>query len=120
MHVSWRRSGEIVRNPSGSVVEDLDALPNPAYHLIDVEAYLSCQPTLIIEAGRGCPFNCNFCSTTNMFQRKYRVKSAPRLVDEVEWMMEVSGGRRFELLSGGWTLAAYLLLGVAPLLRGAA
>ena len=29
------------------------------------------------------------------------------------------GGRRFELLSGGWTLAAYLLLGVASLLRGA-
>jgi radical SAM superfamily enzyme YgiQ (UPF0313 family) len=96
--LTWRRGGEVVRNPSGPVVEDLDALPYPAYHLLDLREYVERQPVLILEAGRGCPYNCNFCSTTNMFQRKYRVKSAPRLVDEVEWMMKVSGRNRFELL----------------------
>jgi radical SAM superfamily enzyme YgiQ (UPF0313 family) len=96
--LTWRRGKEVVRNPSGGVVEDLDALPYPAYHLVDTREYLACQPTLIVEAGRGCPYNCNFCSTTNMFQRKYRVKSAPRLVDEIEWAMKATGTNRFELL----------------------
>ncbi len=96
--LTWRRGVEVVRNPSGPVIEDLDALPLPAYDLIDVRDYLALLPVLIVEAGRGCPYNCNFCSTTNMFQRRYRVKSPPRLVDEVETLVKKYGHRRFELL----------------------
>ena len=101
--LTWRRAtpgggSEVVRNPSGPVVEDLDALPYPAYHLIDPAAYLRQNPVLMLEAGRGCPYNCNFCSTTNMFQRKYRVKSPARLVDEIEWTIARAGTNRFELL----------------------
>ncbi|MEZ6187379.1 MAG: radical SAM protein [Planctomycetota bacterium] len=96
--LTWRRGGEVVRNPSGGVIEDLDALPLPAYHLVEPRDYLACNPVIPLEAGRGCPYNCNFCSTTNMFQRKYRVKSAPRLVDEIAWGIEHLGTNRFELL----------------------
>ncbi|MBL4845938.1 MAG: B12-binding domain-containing radical SAM protein [Planctomycetes bacterium] len=96
--LTWRRGTEVVHNPSGGVVEDLDSLPFPAYDLIEISDYLALSPVQVIEAGRGCPYNCNFCSTTNMFQRKYRTKSASRLVDEVEWAMEQSGANRFELL----------------------
>ena len=96
--LTWRRGEEVVRNPSGEVVEDLDALPFPAFHLVDVAAYLKKNPVLVLEAGRGCPYNCNFCSTTNMFQRKYRVKSPARLVAEVAWAIERTGTNRFELL----------------------
>jgi radical SAM superfamily enzyme YgiQ (UPF0313 family) len=96
--LTWRRGGEVVRNPSGGVIDDLDALPYPAYHLIDAREYVACQPVLVVEAGRGCPYNCNFCSTTNMFQRRYRVKTPARLVDEVVWLMGATGTKRFELL----------------------
>ena len=96
--LTWRREGAVVRNCSGGVVEDLDALPYPAYGLIEINDYLALSPVQVIEAGRGCPYNCNFCSTTNMFQRRYRTKSAARLVDELEWAMAQSGANRFELL----------------------
>ncbi len=96
--LTWRRGEQIVRNPAGGGVEDLDALPYPAFHLVELSDYLALNPVLTVEAGRGCPYNCNFCSTTNMFQRKYRVKSAPRLVDEIEWAMEKAQSNRFELL----------------------
>lgn len=96
--LTWRRGAEVVRNPSGPVVEDLDGLPYPAYHLIDPAAYMRQNPVLMLEAGRGCPYNCNFCSTSNMFQRTYRVKSPARLVDEIEWTIARTGGTRFELL----------------------
>ena len=96
--LTWRRAGEVVRNLSGPVIEDMDALPYPLYDLIDVRDYLAHAPILHIEAGRGCPYNCNFCSTTNMFQRKYRVKAPGRLLDEVEWLKKKTGHSRFELL----------------------
>jgi radical SAM superfamily enzyme YgiQ (UPF0313 family) len=96
--LTWRRGPEVVRNKSGPVVEDMDALPYPAYDLVDVREYMELLPMLVVEAGRGCPYNCNFCSTTNMFQRRYRVKTPGRLVDEVAWMVEKLGQRRFELL----------------------
>ncbi|MBL4848711.1 MAG: B12-binding domain-containing radical SAM protein [Planctomycetes bacterium] len=96
--LTWRNEGEVVRNPSGGVTEDLDALPYPAYDLIDAQEYVRQHPVLVVEAGRGCPYNCNFCSTTNMFQRKYRVKTPARLVDEVEWLIEQTGSNRFEFL----------------------
>ena len=96
--LTWRRGSEVVKNLSGPVVEDLDALPYPLYDLVDARDYIERSPVLVIEAGRGCPYNCNFCSTTNMFQRRYRVKAPGRLLDEVEWLQKKTGHRRFELL----------------------
>ena len=37
-----------------------------------------------VEAGRGCPFHCTFCSTATFFGRKYRVKAAGKLVSELK------------------------------------
>ncbi len=96
--LTWRKGSEVVRNLSGPVVEDLDALPYPLYDLVDAREYIELSPLLVVEAGRGCPYNCNFCSTTNMFQRRYRVKSPSRLLDEVEWLVKKTGHKRIELL----------------------
>ena len=37
-----------------------------------------------VEAGRGCPFSCSFCSTASFFQRRYRLKSPGRIVEEMD------------------------------------
>ncbi len=66
------------------LIEDLDTLPFPDFSLVDVEEYRkhSCSLALL-EAGRGCPFRCNFCSTAEMWVRKYRVKSPARIAEEM-------------------------------------
>lgn len=38
---------------------------------------------LQIEAGRGCPFNCTFCSTSIFWERKCRLKEQRVLVEEI-------------------------------------
>ena len=52
---------------------------------------------LRIEAGRGCPFNCTFCSTAGFFQRSFRLKSARRLVHELDTLHSRYGVRDFKL-----------------------
>lgn len=96
--VSWRVS----RHPSGlrfndgkPKVQDLDALPIPSYDHYPV-ADLNLD-LLRVEAGRGCPFTCTFCSTAGFFQRSFRLKSADRLVQELDILHERYGFRDFKL-----------------------
>lgn len=60
-------TGHISKNPKGPLVEDLDTLPLPAYHLFDVE-YISQRSyngegfrSIHVLSSRGCPFRCSFC-----------------------------------------------------------
>jgi len=79
--LTWRdASGAIVRNPDSCLLPDLDTLPMPAYDLVPYGAGNS----LSLEAGRGCPFWCSFCSTSVFWRRRFRVKSIPRLIEEIK------------------------------------
>lgn len=59
---------------------DLAQTPVPRWDLIRVENYA----TLMIQASRGCPFDCEFCDITQLYGRIPRVKSADRLLAELE------------------------------------
>lgn len=78
----FRDERGVVSTREARPLPDMDDLPFPAYHLYPHEALLGKE--LAIEAGRGCPFACTFCSTANFFQRRYRLKSNARLIDEME------------------------------------
>ncbi|MFC5742365.1 B12-binding domain-containing radical SAM protein [Dyella tabacisoli] len=94
--LSWRdRRGEFQMTPGKPKVEDLDRLPLLSYdHYPIAELGLD---LLRIEAGRGCPFMCTFCSTAGFFQRSFRLKSAERLVFELEQLRERYGYSEFKL-----------------------
>jgi len=63
------RTGKIILNQRSQIVEDLDLLPFPAYHLFNIDLiatgfYRSRNTknrTLGIQTSRGCPYACNFC-----------------------------------------------------------
>ena len=72
--ISWRVSD----GPSGVCftdgkpkVEDLDSLPIASYDYYPVSDLG--LDLLRIEAGRGCPFACTFCSTAGFFQAQFFV-----------------------------------------------
>jgi len=94
--ISYRNvAGEIVCNPGKPLIEDLDSLPMPAYDAYPIAAMN--PPRLPVEAGRGCPFSCTFCSTATFFGRRYRLKSAGRLVEELDHLHAAYGYSRFKL-----------------------
>ncbi len=95
--LSWRGTvaGDLHFNPGAPKIEDLDTLPIVSYdHYPVSELGLD---LLRIEAGRGCPFMCTFCSTASFFQRSFRLKSAPRLVMELDRLHELYGFSDFKL-----------------------
>ena len=69
--------GNILHNQSKKITEEMDKLPVPAYHLFPK------QKSIKLDAGRGCPFHCTYCSTNNFFSKKYRIKSVDRIVQEM-------------------------------------
>lgn len=48
-----------------------------------------------IFSSRGCPFNCIFCSSHNVFGRTFRARSAENVFQEVEDLAEKYGARYF-------------------------
>jgi radical SAM superfamily enzyme YgiQ (UPF0313 family) len=58
----------------------LDDLPLPAIDLLDLHAYLSVP----VQFSVGCPYTCEFCDIPMIYGRIARVKSAPRLVRELQ------------------------------------
>jgi radical SAM superfamily enzyme YgiQ (UPF0313 family) len=93
--ITWRTPAGIQATPGSPRVDDLDALPLLDYDLYPV-ADLGLN-LMRVEAGRGCPFACYFCSTATFFQRRYRLKSPERLVKELDTLRDRYAPREFKL-----------------------
>jgi radical SAM superfamily enzyme YgiQ (UPF0313 family) len=94
--VSYRnRNGEVICNSGSPIIEDLDQLPVPAYDCYPIrELGLA---GIRVEAGRGCPFSCTFCSTASFFGRSFRLKSTARLLAEMDGLNSIYGFNAFRL-----------------------
>src|SRR5204863_503125 len=79
--ISFRRGGKVCATQGAPIIHDLDALPFPAYDRYPIRELGSRM--MRVEAGRGCPFECTFCSTATFFGRQYRLKSPARLCGEL-------------------------------------
>ena len=65
----------------GERIENLDSVPNGNFRLIKNWERMTVWPVL---TSRGCPYDCTFCSVTEMFGRKYRTKSVERVIEEIQ------------------------------------
>ncbi|MCU0275924.1 MAG: B12-binding domain-containing radical SAM protein [Acidobacteria bacterium] len=90
--IIYRREGRPFFTGARAMIADIDPLPFPGKHLIPMERYdfrwpvggQTLRATNIITS-RGCPFNCNFCSTPTNWGRQVRGYSPQRAVDEIRW-----------------------------------
>jgi anaerobic magnesium-protoporphyrin IX monomethyl ester cyclase len=97
--IAFKQNGEVVLTPPASKITDIDSIPFPARHLLDINKYIKnhfetfgykiegfseIRSTNLISS-RGCPYNCTFCFK-GMWGSKWRGRSAKNIVDEMEFL----------------------------------
>ncbi len=95
--IAYRKDEKAVLNSPRPFLKNLDELPYPAYHLVDMEQYLSPKKieyrsfqdrALSMITSRGCPFNCSFCSVHLHMGKTFRAHSVDYVVNHLEHVVD--------------------------------
>jgi len=104
--ISYRDNGQAKRNKDRPLLENLDALPLPARHLVRNELYTrpdTGDPMAVIETSRGCPAGCIFCLVGIVAGKKIRVRSPEKIIDEIKNCITNYNIRNFHFKSDTFT-----------------
>ncbi len=106
--ICYRSNDEIIYQPRTSWIKDLDQIPYPARHLLDLEHYFKIgkvqglrlegesSPRIAqMTTSRGCPFTCNYCAKDATWGSKFRTRSPNNVLDEMEHLIREYGIEHF-------------------------
>lgn len=90
--IAYRTEGLPKRTPARTRIRAVEAIPRPAWHHFPLETYLAAGyghgvnrgRSIPMLATRGCPYQCTFCSSPEMWTTRYYVRSVDDVVDEID------------------------------------
>ncbi|MBU0504585.1 B12-binding domain-containing radical SAM protein, partial [bacterium] len=100
--ITFSKLGNVNSNQDLDLI-DLDSLPKIDYSFVDIKRYQHDNVQMSVEAGRGCPFNCTFCSTSVLWKRKYRMKSEKKLYSDIKLATETFFAKNISLIHDNFT-----------------
>ena len=105
--LAYRSGDEIVVNPDKGFIKDLDSLPSPARHKVDMSRYpgystLKRRTTHVL-SNRGCPFGCIYCCATHFWGRTTRSLSAEKVIEEIDTLVNTYGFRALYFYDDAFT-----------------
>lgn len=103
--IGYKQQGKLIVTEPRPLIEDLDSIPFPAWHLFKMSEYAAAAREArgsrhsysysdrwaSMITSRGCPFNCNFCSIKLTMGRKFRSRSPGNIISEIEQLVNVFG-----------------------------
>ena len=102
--IVFRSAEGIVRNPNRSRINKLENIAWPAWDLFPIENYLSnslgygvnpgrSMPMLI---SRGCPYQCTFCSSPQMWTTKWQARNVDLVIEEMQFYIDKYKAQNFD------------------------
>lgn len=99
-NLTWLDNGQVHSTPQ-EFIQDIDKLPLPARHLLNMEGYIrighlqgltkkGARATTLITS-RGCPAKCVFCSIHTVWGRKFRAHSPEYVLNEMQQLRDEYG-----------------------------
>jgi radical SAM superfamily enzyme YgiQ (UPF0313 family) len=91
--LAFLHNHQVIKTPRRTVMKDLDALPLPAWDLVDITPYRamwlksSGYFSLNVATTRGCPFKCNWCAKP-IYGNRYNARSPEKVVEELILLKE--------------------------------
>lgn len=84
-YITKNGNDEISNIPQSYSLLNMEDLPPPAWHYLNVEKYFrnSGDKILPIEGSRGCPYRCTYCSTYISWGKNIRYKPVDSLINEI-------------------------------------
>ena len=97
--IGFKQNGKLILNEPRPFIKNLDEF-SLAWHLLDVEKYLYAGKNFYTEIGsklkgdrvsamitsRGCPWQCGYCYNQAVNKRKFRFKSVPKVIEEMDFL----------------------------------
>ena len=93
--LSFKANGNIYHNPDAGFIKDLDEIPFPARDLLINKNSYSTEDMGLIMTGRGCPFECTFCSSAGVWKRIVRLRSVGNVIGEIRRIQKKYGSVQF-------------------------
>jgi len=111
--IAFRENNRIVSTGPRNYIGILDALPFPAWDLIDMKKYVN-SPNwngitkeylyLPILTSRGCPYQCTYCH--NIFGKHVRIRSSEDVVSEIEYLFRKYSVKEFHIIDDAFNYDA--------------
>ncbi len=96
--IAYKKNGHIYKTEPRGLIKNLDEIPFPARDLLDITQYSGHHYKKMrfdtdIISGRGCPFNCVYCSNPVWKLQKpwFRLRSPMNVVDEMQEIIDYYG-----------------------------
>ena len=97
----YRKDGVVTYTNIEVPLCDLNTLPQWDDRLY-IDQYTEPEPAIArpdyfmnIDVGRGCPYNCSFCSSSYFWRRVYRLKTPERIVEDIRYFHDKFGIKSF-------------------------
>lgn len=107
--IAYRHKGKTVKTPP-IFIQDMDQIPFPARHLLPMHIYdriipyLNANPVDTMNVVRGCPYNCAYCETKKLWGSKVRAFSPPRVVAEINDLVQNYGSKGVYFVGDNFTI----------------
>ena len=103
--IVYKKDGRIIVNQPQDLIDNLDSLPFPAWHLLPVDKYAvpatggnATETVFAVISSRGCPNQCIFCDSHTVFGRNFRARSAENIFKELIYLKENFGVSQFDFV----------------------
>jgi anaerobic magnesium-protoporphyrin IX monomethyl ester cyclase len=117
--IIWR-DGLHTRETPVAPVPDIELLPFPARHLVDLTKYsanLAGRPLTAVVTSRGCPGACRFCASSSFFGTGWRNRSAASVLAELDEVYNRYGFRAVAFTDDNFTLSPSRVTAIADGIR---
>ena len=90
--ISFRDHNNVITHtPNRQRIADLDAIPFPAFHKVELSRYAGYG----MMSSRGCPYPCTFCSVAPVWNLESYSRSPRNIVGEMQYLHEQANVRLF-------------------------
>lgn len=106
--IYFKRGKSVVRNARRVLISDLDSLPFPDRRLLKnpggfMPPDATNWPVATIMTTRGCPGNCTFCCTKQIFSNKLRARSVKNIIEEIRYLKDDQGIKEIHIADDTFT-----------------